>query len=60
VARIGELGTTLAETTNRSTLILVTLIMKTIPSSENIVLTKATRRNVPEEGIPRHFICLFY
>jgi hypothetical protein len=39
VTRIGELGTTLAVTSNRSTL-------------RNIsVLTKATRRNMPEDGI---------
>jgi hypothetical protein len=31
--------------------ILVTLLMEAIRSSETVVLTKATRRNVPEDGI---------
>jgi hypothetical protein len=31
--------------------ILVTLIMEAIRSSETLVLTRATRRNVPEDGI---------
>jgi hypothetical protein len=37
VTRIGELGTTLAETSNRRTL--------------RINTTRATRRNIPEDGI---------
>jgi hypothetical protein len=48
--RIGELGTTLAVTINRSTL-LVTLMMEAIRSSETLVLIRATPRHIPEDGI---------
>jgi hypothetical protein len=52
VTRIGELGITLAVTSNRSTLrrilrsssIIVTLMMEVLGSSETLVLTRATRR----------------
>jgi hypothetical protein len=62
VRRISELGTTLAVTINRCTLlvtanivssspILATLRMEALRSSETSVLTRATRRKVPEDGI---------
>jgi hypothetical protein len=50
VTRIGELGTTLAATSNRLTLRRNTW-KEALSSSETLVLTRTTRRNIAEDTI---------
>jgi hypothetical protein len=81
VKRISELGTTLAITSNflhsvlqllvianvfRSSLILFTLMMEAIRSSETVILSRATRHYIPEDNLllvhfnfQNVFICTF-
>jgi hypothetical protein len=52
VTWIGEVGTTIAVTSNRSTLRRnTTLVKEALSSSETSVLTRSTRRSIPENTI---------
>jgi hypothetical protein len=68
VTRIGQLETILAVTVFlrsvrrllvtanvvQTSQILVTLMMEALSSSETLVLTRGTRRNIPQDGIHSH------
>jgi hypothetical protein len=51
VTRIGGLETTLAIPSFHGSRILVILMMEAIIFSETSILTSATRRNIPQDGI---------
>jgi hypothetical protein len=55
VTRTGELGTTLAVTNNRSSALQLLVTVNVVPSSP--VLTRATKRHIPEDGMLHSDCC---
>jgi hypothetical protein len=63
VTKIGKLGTTFAVSTANvipSSPTFVTLMMEALCSPETSVLTRATRRNIPEDAILHVILCSPY
>jgi hypothetical protein len=57
VTRFGELRRLLVTVKALSSQILVTLMLEALNSSETVVLTRGTQRNIAENGILQRSIC---